>query len=332
MSLTQSMLEQLVHFPVLLHPGDCTDKVCIVTGSNIGIGLETAKHLVRCSAARVILAVRNVKAGEEAKAEIEAATKRTGVVEVWRLDLASFASVKSFAQRAITELDRLDILVENAAVYLDKWTISEGLETSVTVNVNSTMLLGALLMPKLIETGRAHGTNPRLTFVGSSLGFTANKELDKSTGETRLLDGLNDPKMASMDERYAVTKLIETFAYRKFSENFPTDVTGVTVNMVNPGLCKTGLARDARTWTKFTLGSLRAAGARSAESGSRAVLHAVTVKEESHGKFLSGCEIKQHWIPQWMTSPQGQKLHDRIWSEVSAILDKAPAGCLKLDL
>jgi NAD(P)-dependent dehydrogenase (short-subunit alcohol dehydrogenase family) len=117
MSLTQSMLEQFNKFPILLQPGDCAGKVCVVTGSNIGIGLETAKHLVCCSAARVTLAVRNIKGGEEAKKVIEAATNRTGVIDVWHLDLASFASVKAFAQKASSELVKLDILVENAAVY-----------------------------------------------------------------------------------------------------------------------------------------------------------------------------------------------------------------------
>ncbi|KAH7353804.1 hypothetical protein B0T11DRAFT_320706 [Plectosphaerella cucumerina] len=329
MSLTQGMLEQFHKFPVLLHPGDCTDKVCIVTGSNIGIGLETAKHLVRCSAARVILAVRNTKGGEQAKKEIEAETQRTGVIDVWHLDLASFASVKTFAQKASKKLDRIDFLVENAAVYLDQWTLSEGIETTVTVNVTSTMLLAAMLMPKLVETGRKHGSQPRLVFVGSMLGFTAKGELDKCSSGSSIYEGMNDPKRADMDQRYALSKLVETFAYRKFAENFPVEVTGVTVNLVNPGLCSTGLGRDARSWTKFWVSALRAAVARDAEGGSRTVLHAI-VEKGSHGKFLSGCKIKEFWIPEWMTSTEGEELHDKIWRELSTILEETQPGCLKL--
>lgn len=224
MSLAQGMLEQFHKFPVLLHPGDCADKVCIVTGSNIGIGLETAKHLVRCSAARVILAVRNTKGGEQAKKEIETETQRTGVIDVWHLDLASFASVKTFAQRAINELERLDILVENAAVYLDQWTLSEGIETTVTVNVTSTMLLGALLMPKLVETARKHSSQPRLVFVGSSLGFTAKNELDKCSSGSSVYEGMNNPKRADMDQRYEAPLIPRLRYHRHLTPSFTSDM------------------------------------------------------------------------------------------------------------
>lgn len=200
MSVTQSLLEQFKHLPVLLNPGDCAGKTYIVTGANIGLGFETVKHLVRCSASRVILAVRNVKAGEKAKADIETATGRSGVMDVWHLDLGSFASVIAFANKAIAELDRLDVLVENAAVALDKWSVSEGMETSVTVNVVSTALLGAMLMPKLAESGRKHGFNPRLVFVGATLGFAVKDELEKCN-DGKIFSGLNDPKRTHMNDR-----------------------------------------------------------------------------------------------------------------------------------
>jgi NAD(P)-dependent dehydrogenase (short-subunit alcohol dehydrogenase family) len=65
----------------------------IVTGSNVGLGHEAARHFVRLGAAKVILAVRNQQAGEEAKRSIELSTKSSGICEVWQLDLASYDSV-----------------------------------------------------------------------------------------------------------------------------------------------------------------------------------------------------------------------------------------------
>ena len=59
----------------------------MVTGSNVGLGLEAARWFVKLDAAKVILAVRTIEKGEEAKRSIEASTKRKGVVEVWPLDL-----------------------------------------------------------------------------------------------------------------------------------------------------------------------------------------------------------------------------------------------------
>lgn len=174
----------------------------IVTGSNNGLGLEAARHLVRCSASRVILAVRNTKAGEAAKVDIERTTGRKGVIEVWHVDLASFDSVKKFASRAGRELERIDGLIENAGVLLDSWAEVEGMETQMTVNVVSTILLGVLMMPKLVESARKFGNSPRLVFLVSALGFTsqAEKELAKG-GKTDIFRGLNNPKQQVMDQR-----------------------------------------------------------------------------------------------------------------------------------
>jgi NAD(P)-dependent dehydrogenase (short-subunit alcohol dehydrogenase family) len=203
MSMRQIFAEQYVKLPVLIDRDTCSGKTYIVTGANSGIGLETARHLVRGLASRVILAVRNTEAGGKAKAEIERTTGRKDIAEVWQLDLASYASVMDFASRAKKELDRVDGLVQNAGVMLDKWTVSEGgMETCMTVNVVSTMFLGVLLMPVLMESAKRHNINPRIVFLVSGLGFQseAQKELAKG-GQTRILEGLNKQNAQVMDQR-----------------------------------------------------------------------------------------------------------------------------------
>jgi retinol dehydrogenase-12 len=93
-----------------------TGRVVIITGANVGLGLETARHFVRLDAAKVILAVRNLEKGAAAKESILRSEKKTeDVVEVWKLDLSSFQSVKDFAKKA-QNLKRIDILVENAGI------------------------------------------------------------------------------------------------------------------------------------------------------------------------------------------------------------------------
>jgi NAD(P)-dependent dehydrogenase (short-subunit alcohol dehydrogenase family) len=208
MSMRQIFAEQCVKLPVLVDQDTCAGKVYIVTGANHGLGLETARHLVNSSALRVILAVRNTTSGEEAKADIERTTGRKGVAEVWHLDLASFVSVKDFAKKAEKELDRVDGLIENAGIMLDKWTVAEGMETTMTVNVVSTMFLAVLLMPILKKSARQHDIKPRVVFLVSGLGFQpeARKELAKG-GQTNILQGLNNEKQQLMDPRYAYNKV-----------------------------------------------------------------------------------------------------------------------------
>lgn len=140
---------------------DCTGKTVIITGANVGLGKETARHYARLNAAQIIIACRSIEKGEAAKADIEASNSRTGVVQVWQLDLSSYESVREFAQKAKT-LQRIDILIENAGIATSKYVNVGGNESTVTVNVVSTFLLALLMLPKLQETGRNHNTLPNL--------------------------------------------------------------------------------------------------------------------------------------------------------------------------
>ena len=108
---------------------DCTSKTIIVTGANVGLGKEAARHYVRLNAEKVILACRSLDKGEAAKKDIEATTGRKGVIEVWQLDLSSYQSVKQFAERAKT-LRRLDSVVENAGISTQKFKAVEGNEST----------------------------------------------------------------------------------------------------------------------------------------------------------------------------------------------------------
>lgn len=134
-----------------LHPttADLTGRTVVVTGGNIGLGKEAARQFLAMHPAKLVLAVRSIEKGElylflldlrvivvvgqHAAREIIEATRntQTDVVEVWELDLGSFASTKSFADRVERELQRLDILVENAGVATTQWsTTSDGYETT----------------------------------------------------------------------------------------------------------------------------------------------------------------------------------------------------------
>lgn len=90
-------------FKLLVPTEDFSGKTIIVTGANVGLGNEAAKHFVLLNAHREILAVRTIKKGEATEAEIETGTNRTGVVEVYELDYSSYASVKAFPARVADE-------------------------------------------------------------------------------------------------------------------------------------------------------------------------------------------------------------------------------------
>ncbi|KAF6784158.1 short-chain dehydrogenase [Colletotrichum sojae] len=319
--------EQYRKLPILVDESACAGKTYVITGGNSGLGLETARHLVAASAATVVLAVRNLSAGEVAKVDIDRSTGRKGVIQVTfvsassntendrltsesssqqvrHLDLSTYAAVQVFAKQISQELDRINGFFCNAGVLVDHWETLEGIESSIFVNVVNTMFLGALMMPKLSESARRFGTKPTLVFIVSVLGYTVKAEMDKSRNGG-VFDGLNDQKRANMSSRYALTKLVEECAVRQFAAHFPVDRTGVVVTMVAPGLCNTGLGRDASAFTKIMHEAIRALMARTAEVGSRTILHGLVVGEEGHGKLLSGCKIKEFWVPDWVSNDEG---------------------------
>jgi len=103
----------------------------IVTGSNTGMGLEAARYFVQLSAAKVIIAVRSLSKGEAAKVSIETSEKRLNIVEVWELDLSSYASVKAFVVKG-NDLERLDVVVANAGMYSFDFAMAEENERTIT--------------------------------------------------------------------------------------------------------------------------------------------------------------------------------------------------------
>lgn len=115
---------------------------------------------------------------------------------------------------------------------------------------------------------------------------------------------------------------------REFAALHPVEKTGIIMNLVAPGLCSTGLGKEARTFTKIMHSGIKAMMARTAEEGSRTILHGLVAGDESHGKLLSGCKIKEFWVPDWVSNAEGQLLQKNIWKELTERLEKTQPGCV----
>jgi NAD(P)-dependent dehydrogenase (short-subunit alcohol dehydrogenase family) len=115
-------------------------RTAIVTGANSGIGLEAARELARAGA-HVILAVRDEAKGEAARAQLPGST------EVRRLDLASLASVRAFADG----VDRpVDLLVNNAGIMaVPEGRTADGFELHLGTNHLGHFALTGLLLDRV---------------------------------------------------------------------------------------------------------------------------------------------------------------------------------------
>lgn len=113
-------------------------------------------HVAKRNAAKIIIASRDE---QKCKAAAEKVYRRVptfrGKIEVMKVDMASFESVRAFAKEVENKLDRLDVAMLNAGVTIMRWTTTgDGYETVLQVNAIATGLLALLLLPTLQKTAK----------------------------------------------------------------------------------------------------------------------------------------------------------------------------------
>lgn len=295
----------------------CVGQTIIVTGSNVGLGKEAARHFARLGASKIILAVRNVESGEEAKQDIQT-TEKCDVLEVWPLDLLSYESCKSFADRA-SKLPRLDVLLENAGIAGFKRVQAGRHERIVAVNVISTFYLAMLMLPKLKASAKEFGIQPRLTIVTSNVHqFTEFPEW--KTPNT--FDALDDEVNARMRERYRTSKLLEVLVVREIAPKL--EGSGVILNMLTPGFCHSDLSREGDMGLRFRIWKYFVA--RTTEVGSRTLVAAAVAGPESHGRYMDDGLVNDDAVSDFVKSADGKKAGAKVWRELREILESIQPG------
>jgi NAD(P)-dependent dehydrogenase (short-subunit alcohol dehydrogenase family) len=88
---------------------DLAGKTAIVTGGYSGLGLETVRALA-AKGATVVVPIRSPQKAAENLAGVQ------GHVKTEAMDLGDLATVRSFAESALSQLERLDLLINNAGI------------------------------------------------------------------------------------------------------------------------------------------------------------------------------------------------------------------------
>ncbi|KAK7409685.1 hypothetical protein QQX98_008128 [Neonectria punicea] len=300
--------------PLPVPDEDCSGRTIIITGANVGLGREAARHFVRLGATKVIIACRSSESGETARQDIEDTTKRQGVIEVWPLDLSSSASVREFAC-SVDKLDRVDVLLNNASVLTFQKEAVEGHELQLLVNVIYTFFLSILVLPSLRRTAAKFNVTPHLSFVASDGAFLAHFPEAKSDCIFQKLDADQ-----SVMQRYSLTKLLQLMAMKRLGEAVDESGKGhVLVNELNPGLCRTELYRNWSFPFNLAVKLVNVVLGRTAEMGSRTLVAAAVAGEETHANWMSDCRL--YVWPGSMEGEEGVKLTSRVWEELMEILE-----------
>jgi len=287
-------------------------KIAIVTGANVGLGLESVKALAS-KGAQVVMACRNLAKAEVALKSVLSAHPEANV-EVMHIDNANLKSVASFAQLFKNKYDKLDILMNNAGVMAIPRTLTDdGFEMQFGTNHLGHFALTGHLNEVLERTpgSRVHCTS-------SSAAFSGKINFDDLMGES------NYSRWAA----YGQSKLANAVFATELNHRFEVNQQQTIANSSHPGFVMGNLQLESLAQSNAPLlerVGYKVAGAligQDNETGMLPQLYGATAQEAKGGLFYGPKKFRMIGSPaeqQCNTALQDQALLKRFW-EVSQSL------------
>ncbi len=237
-------------------------RVALVTGSTDGLGREVARRLA-AAGAHVIIHGRNAERGKAVVDEIAKAGK--GSARFYAADFASLAEVRRLADDVLRDYDRLDLLVNNAGVFVrdaDRKVSADGHEMHMAVNYLSGFLLTHRLLPRL-EKGNA----PRIVNVSS----LAASPID--------FDDVMITKGYSGNRGYGQSKLAQVLFTKDLAESLASK--RIRVYALHPATyMDTTMVRSGGMTPRSTV-----------DEGATAVMHAISTTDAPSGTYFNGLKV-----------------------------------------
>ena len=222
---------------------DQEGKLVVVTGANSGTGKEATRRLAEAGA-HVVMAVRTIAKGEQARDEILA--RQPGAsLEVRRIDLADLGSVKEFADGLLADDTPVDVLINNAGVMAPptRMTTADSFELQFGSNFLGPFALTLRLLP-LVLTAPA----PRVVTMSSGVASYGRIRFDDPQWMRRY-----SPNLA-----YAQSKLADLMMTLRLADLATQHGWNLMSNAAHPGFTRTnlqtagaGLGRDKPKRTPF---------------------------------------------------------------------------------
>jgi NAD(P)-dependent dehydrogenase (short-subunit alcohol dehydrogenase family) len=279
---------------------DTYKPVAVVTGATGGIGRYIAYGLARAGY-RLILICREPVRAEAARAWIAEATPHSGI-DVRIADLSLLSATRKAGEEIADDYPRIDLLINNAGVFDAKQIMtSEGFDRVLVVNHLSPFVLTQTLLPNL----RA-GAPSRIVNVGSSTSDRARIDPDHLLlgNRWRMVRAYSQSKLAMMMTSFVLARRLAG--------------TGVTVNVVHPGLVATGLVRTGGiiglVWRYLSLRAL------TEEQGADTPLHAALALEL---RTVTGTYFKTRRLARPNPLALDPVLQQRVWAETERLVASA---------
>jgi len=252
---------------------DLSGKNVIVTGGNTGIGIETARVLA-ARGAHVVIACRSPDKGQKAVEEIKAKLPNAHV-ESMKLDLASLASVREFADE-FKRMDRpLHILINNAGVMACPYQkTADGFEMQFGTNH-----LGHFLLTNLLVEPLERGAPSRVVVVSSHAHTASDVKFDNLQGD----------KGYSAFNAYSQSKTANILFANEFNKRFQS--RGIYANSLHPGVINTEVSRHSTAAAIFYNVSDTLRLIKTIPQGAATQVYVATAPEleKVGGKYFSDC-------------------------------------------
>jgi NAD(P)-dependent dehydrogenase (short-subunit alcohol dehydrogenase family) len=143
--------------------------VALVTGANRGIGLEVSRQLARRGYA-VLLGSRDASKGERAVRDLADDGR---AVRACQLDVTDPKSIERAGARVAGDFERLDVLVNNAAILYDTWQHAVDADLAQVREALETNLFGAWNMVRTFLPLLRRSRHARVVNVSSEAGSLA---------------------------------------------------------------------------------------------------------------------------------------------------------------
>ena len=249
-------------------------KTVLITGSTDGIGKHTAVILAQ-KGFSVLIHGRNEEKCKQILNEISSLTGAKNL-DYFVCDLLSLKEVYRFSEEVKKRYESLDILINNAGVYLKDYLLSpEGIEATFQINHLSMFYLTLNLLPIIKPAGEpARIINVSSTAHASKMDF----------------DNLVKPVKYDGHRAYSLSKLCNILFTFELSERLKDK--NITVNCLHPGVINTKLLKAG--W-----GAVGGFFGRSPQEGAKTSVYLAVSKdvENTTGKYFSDSKIaKPHDI------------------------------------
>ena len=289
---------------------DLTGYTAVITGSNKGIGYETALQLARLHAT-VILACRDVAKAELARERIVRLTNNPNV-SVMQLDLSSFDSVKRMVRELQGEAMTVDLLVHNAGGMGEKGTTVDGHDRVMQSNYLSAFLLTHLLLRHSLLTPSARIVS--LSSLMHQLGHVDLTDLN-ATRTYSPVQAYNNSKLMQVMFTFRLQRYLDDMVYEGIEKGEVASV-GVgrrTAVAVHPGNVVTDfhfhfLWRPLMEWVQRAMRLLGVA--KTTEQGAWPVLWAAVSREMQGvgGLYTDNCHPAVA-----SAEARSRTVQDRLW-------------------